>query len=350
MGSFSSPGLRRLRLRPEGCAPADLFVKWRDALGEAFEVRATPSEIAAFRGEIDVHASARYVLSASWHSPLSLIRRCASGSPERFAISLQIDGSANGLAGEGAMQAEPGDVMFVDLTQALAAWESAPEGFVGGVTLWTARERILPLVPDENALHGLVLKAEQPAGAVIGATLRAFATAVPDMRLADFDAVAEGLIALAAKSTAPAVHQDGDGAAPPPLASFVTVRRYIDRNLASPDLGANSIAAEFHLSRASLYRLFEPAGGIARYIRKARLRRAFQEITATELSNRRLGHIAASLGFRNVSAFSRMFHEAYGVTPGEVRKQARKLVAKLEYAVPAEPGESLSRWLEALAV
>ena len=349
MGTSSPPGLRRLRLKPEDYAPADLFAKWRDALGEIFEVRATPSEIAAFRGEIDVHASARYVLSASWHSPLSFVRRCTSAGQERFAISLQINGSASGLAGDGPVQAEPGDVMFVDLTQALAMRQSAPEGFVGGLTLWTARARILPLVSDENALHGLVLKAEEPAGAVIGATLRAFAKTVPEMRLADFDALAEGLIALAAKSAAPAVRRDG-GAASPPLATFVTVRRYIDHNLASPDLGAEQVAAEFHLSRASLYRLFEPAGGIARYIRKARLSRAFQEIAAPELSNRRIGQIASSFGFKNVSAFSRMFHELYGVTPGEARRQAREAVAKPEYAVPAGAGESLSRWLEALAV
>jgi AraC-like DNA-binding protein len=326
-----------------------LFVKWRDALGEVFEVRATPSEIASFRGEIEVHASARYVLSASWHSPLSLIRRCASGGQERFAIRLQIGGSVSGLVGDGAIEAEPGDVMFVDLTQALAIRQSAPEGFVDGVTLWTARERILPLVADENALHGLVLKADEPAGAVIGATLRAFAKTVEDMRLTDFDAVAEGLIALAAKSAAPAIHGHGGAAASPPLGTFVAVRRYIDRNLASPDLGAERVAAEFHLSRASLYRLFEPVGGVAKYIRKARLSRAFQEIAAPELSNRRLGHIASSLGFRNVSAFGRMFHEVYGVTPRQARNQAREAAAKPEYAVPAEPGESLSRWLEALA-
>ena len=188
------------------------------------------------------------------------------------------------------------------------------------MTLWTARDRILPLVSDENALHGLVLKAEQPAGAVIGATLRAFAETAPKMRLTDFDAVAEGLVALAAKSTAPALAREGDVATPPPLATFVTIRRYIDRNLAASDLGANSIAAEFNLSRASLYRLFEPIGGIAKYIRKVRLSRAFQEITATELSNRRIGHIAYSLGFMSVSAFSRIFHEVYGITPGEARE------------------------------
>jgi AraC-like DNA-binding protein len=216
------------------------------------------------------------------------------------------------------------------------------------VALWTVRDRILPLVSDENALHGLVLEAETPAGAVVGATMRAFAASAPRMRLTDFDAVSEGMVALATKSIAPALARAGDGVVPQPLASFVTVRRYIDRKLTSPDLSAKSIAAEFGLSRASLYRLFEPAGGIAKYIRKVRLSRAYQEITAAELSNRRIGFIAYQLGFKNVSAFSRLFHEVYGVTPGEARERARQTVARPEYAVPAQPGESLTGWLDAL--
>jgi AraC-like DNA-binding protein len=347
MGSSSPPCLRRLRLKPEDCSPTELFGQWRGAMGEVFEVRATPSEIAAFRGDIDVHASARFVLSASRHSPLSLVR-CLGAAQERIAICLQLNGSTTGLAGDRPVCADPGDVLFVDLSQSLAMRQSAPDGLVDGLTMWTVRDRILPLVSNENALHGLVVKAESPAGAVIGATMRAFAGTASAMRLTEFDALAEGLVALAAKSAAPAPARAGDGVIPQPLASFVTVRRYIDRNLTSPDLSANSIAAEFGLSRASLYRLFEPAGGIAKYIRKVRLSRAYQEITTAEFSNRRIGVIAYQLGFKNVSAFSRLFHDVYGVTPGEARERARQTVARPEYAVPARPGESLTRLLDAL--
>jgi AraC-like DNA-binding protein len=349
MGGSSSLSLRRLRLKPEDCAAAELFAKWRDALGEVFEVRATPSEIAGFQGEIDVHASRHYVLSASRHSPLSLVRRCVNGAQERFAIRLQINGSTAGLTGDSHRQADPGDVMFIDLSQALAIRQSAPEGLADGVTLWATRDRILPLVSDESALHGLVLKAEQPAGAVVGASMRAFAGSAANMTLIEFDALAEGLVTLAAKSIAPQLARAGNAAASPPLASFVAVRRYIDRNLATADLGADSIAAAFGVSRASLYRLFEPGGGVAKYIRKARLARAFQEITSAELSNRRIGHIASTLGFKNRSAFSRLFHEIYGVTPGAARERARLTVAKPGYAVPAQPGDSLTRWLDDLA-
>jgi AraC-like DNA-binding protein len=349
MGISSTPCLRRLRLKPEDCVPADLFSRWRDAIGEVFEVRATPEEIAQFRGEIDIHASAQYVLSVSRHSSLSFVRRTARCARDRFAVCLQIDGSSAGLIGDSHIETAPGDVIFVDLSQAILMRQSAAEGLVQGVALWASRERILPLVSDENALHGLVLRASSPAGAIIGATLSAFARSASRMPMDEFDALAEGLLALSAKATAAALIRSGETVQAPPLASFVAIRRYIDRNLAAPDLSAESIAAVFGLSRASLYRLFEPAGGIAKYVRKTRLSRAFQEITSAELSNRRIGHIAYTLGFKNVSAFSRLFRDVYGVTPGEARERARQAVARPEFAVPAGPGESLTGWLDALS-
>ena len=82
--------------------------------------------------------------------------------------------------------------------------------------------------------------------------------------------------------------------------SFVTLRRYIDNNLRSPSLSTNTIAKTFGLSRASLCRLFTPAGGVAKYIRKAKLNRAYQDIAASEFSNRRIGPIAYRMGFKNL--------------------------------------------------
>jgi hypothetical protein len=164
MGISPAPSLRRLRVEPEQRGAAEIFARWRDALGEVFEVRATPAEIATFDGEIDVHASARFVLSTSCNSPLSLIRRSASAAEGRIAICLQVNGSVAGLAGDRPVCADAGDVMFIDLSQSLTMRQWSPHGLMDAVTLWTVRDRILPLVSDENALHGLVAKAESPAG------------------------------------------------------------------------------------------------------------------------------------------------------------------------------------------
>lgn len=104
-----------------------------------------------------------------------------------------------------------------------------------------------------------------------------------------------------------------------PLASFVAVRRYIDQHLRSPALNVESLVRTFGLSRAALYRHFEPVGGIAAYIRSARHSRAYQEIVAPEFANQRIGPIAFRLGFKNLSAFNRLFKETYGVSPREAR-------------------------------
>jgi AraC-like DNA-binding protein len=122
------------------------------------------------------------------------------------------------------------------------------------------------------------------------------------------DALCGGLIALVAKALGPAL------AAPrasimSPAAAFVTIRRYIDAHLHLPTLDVDGLNAVFGVSRASLYRLFEPTGGVASYIRRARLSRAFQEIAASETSGRQIGPIVYALGFKNVSAFNRLFKE-----------------------------------------
>ena len=104
------------------------------------------------------------------------------------------------------------------------------------------------------------------------------------------------------------------------LETFLTVRQFVDQNLTSPKLGPSMVARNFGLSRASAYRLFEPVGGLGKYIRTRRLQRAYEEITAPLLADRRIGEIAYSLGFQNFSAFSRLFRKTYKVTPLGARR------------------------------
>ena len=249
------------------------------------------------------------------------------------------------LAGDIGRRVDPGDVSILDLSQAASLRQSAPDGLTEGVTLWAPGTRIRALVADDDALYNVVLKGASPEGAMIGAVMRALLTVAPELRAASFDAFADGLVAMVAKSASAEIDRLRD-ASISPAPSFVAVRRFIDRNLRAPGLGPEIVAAEFGLSRPSLYRLFGPVGGVAAYIRKARLSRAFQDITAGEAEG--VGSIAARYGFRNVSAFSRRFHEAYDMTPAEAREWARRGMPDPQYAVPAAPGNSLTRRLRRL--
>lgn len=267
-----------------------------------------------------------------------------------IALRLHISGRLTGQMGDRTIECGAGDLVFVDLRQTLDLSISAGAEGASDLTLWLPQTKILGAIRHESELHGIVISGASPAGAVIGAALRALAEQAPKASTEDMDALCEGVLALAAKALAPELARRSAAVAPP-SASFVTIRRHIDQHLHQPSLNADSLAKRFGLSRASLYRLFEPVGGIALYIRRARLARAYQEIVSRDDSSHRIGPIAYRMGFKNVSAFNRLFKDHFGVTPGEAREQAG-IVGLLPAPSPApedlDDKETLAYWLRRL--
>jgi AraC-like DNA-binding protein len=102
----------------------------------------------------------------------------------------------------------------------------------------------------------------------------------------------------------------------------VSVRRqieqFIDQRLGDPALGASQIQAEMGLSRSSVYRLFEPTHGVARYIKMRRLAR-IRSILLENRDTRTLAGLAADFGFQSSAHFSREFHRQFGCAPSELR-------------------------------
>ncbi|WP_245322073.1 helix-turn-helix transcriptional regulator [Bradyrhizobium sp. LTSPM299] len=83
---------------------------------------------------------------------------------------------------------------------------------------------------------------------------------------------------------------------------------------------ADDLCRRFELSRASLYRLFEADGGLARYIQEQRLDRALRLLVSPSSRGNRLIDLALDLQFSSDSSFVRAFRRHFGITPGEVRE------------------------------
>jgi AraC-like DNA-binding protein len=83
------------------------------------------------------------------------------------------------------------------------------------------------------------------------------------------------------------------------------------------DLAPEVVAAAIGVSRATLYRLFQPFGGVGQYIWERRLEAARQAICGGD--RRRLADIAADCGFTDEAHFSRSFRELFGVRPSDLR-------------------------------
>ena len=81
------------------------------------------------------------------------------------------------------------------------------------------------------------------------------------------------------------------------------------------------LAASMYVSTSTLSRFFKKQTGyyFADYLKRVRLMHAVSEITGTSKS---ITRIAADCGFTNASTLSGVFHEEYGMSPQEYRKEA----------------------------
>jgi AraC-like DNA-binding protein len=100
---------------------------------------------------------------------------------------------------------------------------------------------------------------------------------------------------------------------------LTAVQHFIDNNLFNEDLSSDMIARATGHSRASLYRLCEPLGGIHRHIKSRRLTHALKCLTGENTPPSSITNLAFDLGFGSESTFRRAFKEAFGMTPKDAR-------------------------------
>lgn len=141
---------------------------------------------------------------------------------------------------------------------------------------------------------------------------------LPEMTQAQAPLMAEAMRAMVAacllSDVAPRLVSAQDAA----TAQRERIRRVIRDHIASPTLGPAKICRLAGISRSQLYRLFEPHGGVARYIQAQRLRMAHAALSEAG-QGVLIAEVAERLGFFDASAFSRAFRREFGMTPSEVR-------------------------------
>ncbi|MBI1233484.1 MAG: helix-turn-helix domain-containing protein [Alphaproteobacteria bacterium] len=86
------------------------------------------------------------------------------------------------------------------------------------------------------------------------------------------------------------------------------------------------VSRALDVSRATLYRAFEPIGGVAAYIRAERLRACLMDIARLARGEIAvtLGELAMRRGFESDAQFSRAFKAEFGMTPSEAKRALAK--------------------------
>jgi len=204
------------------------------------------------------------------------------------------------------------------------------------------RDQLDALLPRAVDLHGAVLSG--PCSILLADHLYSLSENLPDMSVEQLPNVTQATMHLLAAALVPSV--DALALAGPSVDMTLRrqIKRFVEAELTHSNLSADAICARFHISRSTLYRLFEPMGGVARYIRERRLMRIHSLLVTSE-GRPHLQRLAEDHGFSTPAHFSRAFREQFGYAPSELAARGPRPKAA---AGIAPTGNSLERWLHSL--
>ena len=104
-------------------------------------------------------------------------------------------------------------------------------------------------------------------------------------------------------------------------ATWLALRRAVDRRLREPGLGVATIAAAIGISERYVHKLFERAGTtFASYMMDRRLDGAARDLKDPAIAGRAIGDVAFDWGFSDLSHFTRRFKHRFGCTPRDWRR------------------------------
>ncbi|WP_266172047.1 helix-turn-helix domain-containing protein [Dyella subtropica] len=239
--------------------------------------------------------------------------RVARDGFNHFVLHHVVSGELIGGPEGAAVPIAPGETLLLDTREAMECGAHA----VRLITLGVARDAVRAAAGYVDGLHGRKIAARE--GALMGAMLRALVEQAPHLPPGAHAAITRTLVDLLSVAINPA----GTGA----RSDFYrleyvrreVVQRLIEAHLAVRDFSVQDIISETGISRASLYRMFESQGGVAKFIQKRRLQLLRDWLDDRAFDGQSLAELAPLSGFAGESHAGRLFKQAFGVSPGAYR-------------------------------
>lgn len=321
--------------------PRARFDGWREAVSTVFDLEV--DDPAAFDCGMESWKLGEVVLGRFWSTGNRFersARKVAESGLDHYVVQLLTGGRSVVRGGAAEGEWVRGSVRIIDMTRELRTEADA----FSNLTLIVPRATLEPLLARPDDLHGVTLGAGTPGGALLGDFMTGLAARAPDMTAQEAAALGPGVAALVAGFFGPAAAGTRPAREARAAALRRAIRRHIEAHLTLPGLDADHLCGRFGLSRAALYRLFEPLGGVAAYVRERRLVRACRMLGSGEAGGKRVAEVAHGLGFASAASFSRDFRRRFDVSPTEVRLAA----PANDHAPEAPAGRVFREWVERL--
>ena len=329
-----------------GLAPGARFEAWQAHIGPFFDVdRPEGPALDRFGAQLEVGLLGDVMTGRCQASAQGFERselKVARDAHDHLMIQVFRSGGTRARVGGRELSAGPGDIWVIDMLEPMASETSD----FANVSIVAPRALVAGGLRDPDAHHLRRIGGDQPIARLFSAYLDTLVGALGELSAAEATQLVPATLRLteALLNAAPGAERAGIDRREGDRALLLAGRRLIEARLADPELTPEALARALGLSRARLYRVFAPVGGVAAYIRARRLKRSLADLLDPAQAHRPIYEIAFAWRFGSESDFSRAFRRRFGLSPRDAR-QAR-------LARPAQSGEAglaHERWLAELS-
>lgn len=241
-------------------------------------------------------------------------RRLADATPDHIAFQLCRSGSFHGDISGRTASLLPGTVVVANRRRMLA-------GNLSADTMGLVVPRHLFAGLDTDAL---ALRFDAARNRLLGARVDLLYRSLPSTGPDAVPALETELIGFLRRLLDPSQAADVLEGPELDIGQRALAERFVLGRIGDPDLAPEYIAGALGISRATLYRLFAPLGGVRTYVQEIRFR-AFRDALADPLEARSLTRLAEAHGIRSAAHLSRGFRARFGSSPRAWREGQRAL-------------------------
>lgn len=299
-----------LHFNTDGLDVDHAFAAWRDLMAPIIRVERREGA-APPRGNLSCTMLGDILASRMVFTPQRMIRdrRHAAVTPDHLTFMLYVSGGLTGeIAGCAVMQ-QRNRVMAADMGRELDA-RGARSSAIG----LTVPRRLLADINIER----IPMFFDPERNRLLLARLHALYRHLPATRIEEAEEVAAELTGFVRRLLDGSSASDVLRGRELDAGMVELAERLIDLNLPSSKLSPEWLAEHVGTSRTSLYRAFEPTGGVMHRVWAKRLE-AIRTALEDPLETRSITRLASELGFKSLTHLSHAFRNRYGVAPREWR-------------------------------
>lgn len=306
--------LPAFRFNTSGMPGDEAFEAWRQIMARMFHIDRARVVQTGPRGGVSASLVGDLLANRSVFNAQTLTRdrHRIEATPDHLVLQLYLSGGFAGEIGGEPIRVARGQIAVCDLRRPLAV-EAMTSNTIG-------------LSVPRALLHGIDLdshpaRLEPARERLLAARLTALHRRLPKLAAAEMPGVTTELVDVLRHLFDRSATADVFKARAFDADRLSRIEARVAELMALPDLSPATLAERLSMSRATLYRLLSPSGGVMEYVWTMRLE-AVRSALDQPAEPRTLARLAFDHGFKSAAHLSRSFRAHFGIAPRDWRARA----------------------------